>query len=326
MEPIAQQYMDEELRGVGSIRRSEPERERAPARTRWIPWSYFSPAEGISLRGWHCEPSGRPVIHFMHDGGLCCRAYEPLLDRLGERFDLWLCDIQGHGDSDQGGTFLGWESNARLALLAFEEHAHYFGNVDRFAVGHGLGGAVTALMLASDSARFERAIVLNPILLGAHGVLRTKRSCEALTRQVDLMTRAAQDRQESWPSRADAIRGLSRGRGIYRDWSRAATEAFVKHALREVGDGVALKCRPHTHAAYFRTAPGDLWPALTQVSTPVLAICAQSSYSFVLSAVEQWKQLNPCVQSLAIPGGHFYMQERRDCGAAPIESFLLDGS
>ncbi|NUL20695.1 alpha/beta hydrolase, partial [Agrobacterium tumefaciens] len=71
-----------------------------------IPWSHSTSA-GFTLRGWHGQPSGKPLLHFLHGNGFCGRTYTPLLQALAEDFDLWLCDIQGHGDSDHGGRFLG---------------------------------------------------------------------------------------------------------------------------------------------------------------------------------------------------------------------------
>lgn len=71
-----------------------------------IPWSHEC-AEGFTLRGWRTPASGKPLLHFLHGNGFCCLAYQPLLMGLGEHFDLWLCDVQGHGDSDHGGVFRG---------------------------------------------------------------------------------------------------------------------------------------------------------------------------------------------------------------------------
>ncbi len=73
------------------------------------PWSHSCSA-GFTLRGWRSEPSGKPLLHFLHGNGFCGRTYEPMLRLLAEDFDLWLCDIQGHGESDHGGRFHGWTS------------------------------------------------------------------------------------------------------------------------------------------------------------------------------------------------------------------------
>ena len=65
------------------------------------PWSH--PArEGFTLRGWHSVPSGKPLLHVLHGNGFCARMYEPMLKPLSAHFDLWLSDVQGHGDSDEG--------------------------------------------------------------------------------------------------------------------------------------------------------------------------------------------------------------------------------
>ena len=64
-----------------------------------IAWSHSCSA-GFTLRGWRSEPSGKPLLHFLHGNGFCGRAYEPMLRHLARDFDLWLCDVQGHGDSD----------------------------------------------------------------------------------------------------------------------------------------------------------------------------------------------------------------------------------
>ena len=79
-----------------------------------LPWSHESSA-GFTLRGWHTPPSGKPLLHFIHGNGFCTRTYEPMLEKLAGHFDHWLCDMQGHGDSDHGGAFRGWEEEARRA-------------------------------------------------------------------------------------------------------------------------------------------------------------------------------------------------------------------
>ena len=82
-----------------------------------IPWSHPTSA-GFTVRGWHSVPSGRPLLHFLHGNGFCGRTYEPMLRHLAGHFDLWLSDVQGHGDSDHGGIFIGWNRNAELAVEA----------------------------------------------------------------------------------------------------------------------------------------------------------------------------------------------------------------
>ncbi|WP_199856223.1 alpha/beta fold hydrolase [Diaphorobacter sp. J5-51] len=58
-----------------------------------LSWSHRL-GNGHTLRGHHSPPSGRPVIHFLHGNGYCGLTYAPMLERLSERFDLFLSDVR----------------------------------------------------------------------------------------------------------------------------------------------------------------------------------------------------------------------------------------
>ena len=59
---------------------------------------------------------------------------------LGEHFDLWLSDVQGHGDSDHGGVFRGWNRSAALAVEAFDAGRGEYGDVPASRSGTVLAG------------------------------------------------------------------------------------------------------------------------------------------------------------------------------------------
>ncbi|GAB3373114.1 hypothetical protein GCM10027514_07610 [Azotobacter armeniacus] len=121
---------------------------------------------GFTLRGWHNAPSGRPLLHSLHGNGLCGRTCEPLLRVLVAAFDLWLCDVQGHDDSDHGGRVQGWNRTAELALEAFQAGRGRFGEVSRYACGHCFGRVLSCLILAREPLLFRRAVLLDPALFG----------------------------------------------------------------------------------------------------------------------------------------------------------------
>ncbi|MGC8383167.1 alpha/beta fold hydrolase [Pseudomonas aeruginosa] len=104
------------------------------------------------------------MLHFLHGNGFCGRTYEPMLRLLAEDFDLWLCDIQGHGESDHGGRFHGWNRNAEMAVEAFEAGRGPYGDVQRLACGHSFGGVLSSLVLARHPTLFARAVLLDPVL------------------------------------------------------------------------------------------------------------------------------------------------------------------
>ncbi|MNQ50947.1 2-succinyl-6-hydroxy-2,4-cyclohexadiene-1-carboxylate synthase [compost metagenome] len=286
-----------------------------------IPWSHSASA-GFTLRGWHSPASGKPLLHFLHGNGFCGRTYAPLLQRLNENFDLWLCDIQGHGDSDHGGRFLGWNRNAELAVEAFDVGRGQFGEVPRLAVGHSFGGVLTSLILARHPQLFNRAVLLDPVIFtpAMVGVMAFSEVL-GLHRRTTMATRA-RARRSQWADRLAAWNGLH-GRGIFKGWTEEALQAYVDHALKAVDNGVELKCRPSREAEIFSSFPKRLWPSLGRITVPTLILHGQHSYPFVAKSVARLTALNGHVSAQVVEGGHCFMQEFPLASAERTADFLL---
>lgn len=286
-----------------------------------LPWSHEC-AEHFTLRGWRSPASGKPLLHFLHGNGFCALAYQPMLQILAERFDLWLCDVQGHGDSDHGGPFTGWNRSAELALHAFEAGRADYGDVPRYALGHSFGGVLSALILAREPQLFERAVLLDPVvfsrsMIGVMGVA----ALFGMHRRHSLARKAA-TRRSHWPDRKAAYDALH-GRGIFKGWSDAALQAYVDHAIGECGEGVVLKCRPSREVEIFSSFPQRLWASLAEVRTPTLVLHGESTYPFVPVSLARWAQLNARISARQVPGGHCFMQEDPHAAAHQVEAFLL---
>ncbi|MBS7662672.1 alpha/beta hydrolase [Pseudomonas lalucatii] len=283
-------------------------------------WSHACSA-GFTLRGWHSPPSGKPLLHFLHGNGYCGRVYEPMLERLAEDFDLWLCDVQGHGDSDHGGRFHGWNRSAELALEAFAQGRGAFGGVPVHAAGHSFGAVLSSLMLAQQPQLFQRAVLLDPVLFtpAMIGVMALS-DVVGLSRRNTLASKARK-RRRLWPDRLAAHAALH-GRGMFRGWTEAAFEAYINHALRDTEQGVELKCRPSREADIFASFPKRLWPSLAKVQTPTQVLYGQASYPFVAKSVARWCAGNPHVHAQVVPGGHCFMQEQPDAAAERVRAFL----
>ncbi|MFV3402773.1 MULTISPECIES: alpha/beta fold hydrolase [Pseudomonas] len=285
-----------------------------------IPWSHEC-AEGFTLRGWRTPPSGRPLLHFLHGNGFCCLAYQPLLLRLSEHFDLWLCDVQGHGDSDHGGAFVGWNRAAAQALEAFAAGRGEYGDVPLLAVGHSFGGVLTGLMLAREKSLFQRAVLLDPVLfsrrmLGVMGVA----AMVGLHRRHALARKAA-TRRSHWPDRQAALASLQ-GRGIFKGWSDTALHAYVEHAIGDCGEAVVLKCRPSREVEIFSSFPERMWHQLSSISTPTCILYGEHTYPFVPHSVQRLASLNAQVSSQQVAGGHCFMQEDPAAAAERVVAFL----
>ena len=286
------------------------------------PWSYATSAQ-LTLRGWHSTPSGKPVLHFLHGNGFCGRVYTPLLEQLSADFDLWLCDIQGHGDSDAGSRFLGWNRNAELAAEAFQAQRSMFGDVPRYAVAHSFGGVLTGLIMAKHPQLFKRAVLLDPVIYSP-GVQIFMKGCERLRiTAFNKIVKRTKARRSHWPDRQAAYAGLT-GRGAFKGWTADALQAFVEHALRPADQGgVQLKCSAQLEATIFGSAPNGLWRALGQVKAPLLMLYGVETFPFVIKSAALWCQRNSNVQAEQVAGGHCFMQEDPAAAAQRVREFLL---
>ncbi|WP_437879920.1 alpha/beta fold hydrolase [Pseudomonas sp. LRF_L74] len=286
-----------------------------------VPWRHAGSAH-FPLTGWHSPPSGKPLLHFVHGNGFCGRVYEPMLKRLAGHFDLWLCDAQGHGETEHGGDFLGWNRTAELIGEAFEANHSRFGDVPRYALGHSFGAVQTALVLASRPQLFRRAVLLDPVFF-SKPMLALAALFELLrTQRFNALARKTAARRRQWPDRQAALAQLT-GRGIFRGWSDEALRAYVEHALREGDEGVELKCRPSREAEIFASYPRKLWPNLQRIGTPTLVLHGEHSYPFVAASARRLASANAKVMQRMVVGGHCFMQEHPEDAARQSLEFLL---
>lgn len=287
-----------------------------------FPWSHANSA-GFTSRGWHTKPSGKPVLHFLHGNGYCGRVYEPMLGYLAEEFDLWLCDAQGHGETDHGGRFHGWNLNAELAVEAWHAAGRErFADAPLYAVGHSFGGVLTSLILARHPELFKRAVLLDPVLFSAPmiGVMALS-DVVGLSRRTGMAAKAVK-RRKVWPDRATA-HGLLQERGMFRGWTDQAFSAYIEHALKDTDAGVELKCRPSREADIFSSYPRRLWASLAKIVTPTEIIYGKRSYPFVAKSVVHLCASNAHVRGQIVEGGHCFMQEFPQASAERVSQFLL---
>jgi pimeloyl-ACP methyl ester carboxylesterase len=273
------------------------------------PWR-FTAGDGTRLSGWQPRRfSARPIIYFRHGNGFCGLVYRPLLERLAARFDIVICDAQGHGDSGDG-PFRGWNAAAVHGAEHIAAQRGQWPAVPLIGLGHSFGGALTLLM-AAQGVPFAGCILLDPIIppplmpplawrIGARRQVAT-----ALNRRAD------------WGSRDEAADRL-RGRGIFRGWPDEALRAYVEHALADSDGGVTLKCRPQTEAAVFAGGPRRIWRAVRCVPVPMHIVHGTHTMSFVARSAARAARRNPLISAGAMAGGHCFMQERPADSAAAI--------
>lgn len=285
-----------------------------------IPWSYSS-EHGFTLRGFYTPPRGKAVLHILHGNGYCSRMYQPFLAQLLPDFDLFLSDAQGHGDSDHGGAFIGWNQSADLALEAWFAHQHLFANVPCYGIGHSFGGVLTALINSKTNSPFDATVLLDPVLFTP--------SMLAIMHALDWfglykknpMAKKALNRRQHWPDKDSAFRYLHQ-RGMFKNWQDDALASYIDHALHHKDDGLNLKCKASREAEIFGSYPKKLWHQLKQPCSPTLLVYGDQTYPFVSNSADKWRKLNHSVQLHKVAGGHCFMQEAPKDSAVVVREFL----
>src|SRR5690606_33260924 len=271
-------------------------------------WEY--PAEpGLVLRGLHTPPQKRPLVHFLHGNGFCGLVYEPWLRQLTADYDLFLSDAQGHGLSDVGERFVGWNRSAELAIKALEAHRDRWPAQPVYGLGHSFGGVLTLLMAAQRPDLFDRVVLLDPVIFTRRMIGVMALSDVVGLWQRNSMATRARKRQRVWPSRQAAWEYFH-GRGMFKGWHEDCLAAYIDHALKPEGDGsLSLRCPPSREADIFSSFPRGLWRAIDRVKVPVTIIYGEQSYPFVPVSAEQARSRNPRIHTRSVPGGHCFMQE-----------------
>lgn len=286
-----------------------------------LPWSYAT-EHGFTLRGFHSKPSGKAVLHLLHGNGYCSRMYQPFLTQLLPHFDLFLSDAQGHGDSDYGGAFIGWNQSADLAHQAWLAHKDAFAGAACFGVGHSFGGVLTALINSKSTSPFDAVVLLDPVLF-TPGMLTLMQTLDwfGLYKKNPLAKKAL-NRRQHWPDRDSAFTYLHQ-RGMFKNWQDDALASYIDHALHHQPEGLTLKCKAQREAEIFSSYPRQLWPQLKQQCSPTLLVYGNKTYPFVRKSAEKWHKINTAVQLHKISGGHCFMQEQPRDTALVIQNFLL---
>ena len=283
-----------------------------------MPWSFQTP-EGFTLRGAHSPASGKPVLHVLHGNGYCSKMYWPLLAELAPYFDLFLSDAQGHGDSDHGGAFVGWNRSAELAALAFTAHKSQFGDVPVIGLGHSFGGVLTALIQADHPQLFAEIVLLDPVLF-TPSMLSGMQMLDWLGWYPhNPMAKKAHKRRSHWPDKTDCHQYLHE-RGMFKGWAADALSAYIEHALTHDDHGSRLKCQSSREAEIFGSFPRALWRKLNNAEGAKLLVYGDATYPFVAKSARYWQKHRPQLQIEKVTGGHCFMQQFPSATAALLKA------
>ena len=285
------------------------------------PWQYQVSA-GFTVRGWYTEPSGKPVLHFVHGNGFCGLTYEVLLAQLQDEVDLFISDAQGHGESDTGLDYPGWNRSADYFEEVWMHFSQLWPKVPHIACGHSYGAVMSTLIMARSPELFDCAVLLDPTYAPPHvaGTMSMLGSLGLM--KYSALAKQALVRSVSWPNEPQAWDYFHQ-RGVFKNWQDDCLKSYLNHALsRQQDGGLQLKCPPHIEAAIFSTYPSKLWPAIKAIRQPVTMFYGESTLPIILAAQKRVGQVNSNFDFVKMPGGHCFMQEQPQLTARKIKQKL----
>ena len=290
--------------------------EHSELQQRLIPWRKKL-APGFSLRGWRSLPTGKPLIHFSHGNGLCCLAYEPFLKTLIQTHDLFLYDIQGHGDSDAGEAFLGWQENANLLDTLWQDFRSDYANVPNIGVGHSMGAILTLLRASHFANSFEQIFLLDPVLLSPSMIWGARMDRLLKSNRKMPLAEQARRRFNGWPDAPSAFQFFHR-QPFFKSWNSASLNAYIHHGLRYENGELKLKCPPSLEASIFDSVPTTLWPAIRKLKTETHILYGSNTFPFIEASVQKATQKNKQIHAHKLSGDHCFVQARPDAIAQTL--------
>jgi pimeloyl-ACP methyl ester carboxylesterase len=231
-------------------------------------------------------------------------------------------DVRGHGGSDFPGIqpVRSWRVFAEDLRVVVERTTR----PPIIGMGHSLGAVATCMAAVAYPHLFSVAVLVDPVFLMprrllAIGLMRALRLQGRLPR-----ARAARRRRRTFRSKAEALRRLLSGRGIFKTWSPEFVEAYLECGLFEKeSESAVLTCDPELEAQIFESIPLTVWSRVKRLRCPVLAIRGEQSDVFLAGAAERLRRLAPDCEVVTIAAtGHFPTMEKPEECAEVIREFL----
>ncbi|CAA0082303.1 2-(acetamidomethylene)succinate hydrolase [Zhongshania aliphaticivorans] len=274
----------------------------------------FGPASWLE-----CKNSA-PPLHFSAANGFPVASYQFFLKHFQRDFSLLGLENRGAWDQQPPPADFSWQQHAD-DLIAFLEYRHNTlqqGPV--IAMGHSIGGTVSALAAVKRPDLFKALVMFDPATLPGRVVpLLAPVTPKALMGQIKLV-KSTLRRQTHWQSRAAFI-DYHRSKPAYRRFSQAAFEDYALAGLKEQENGQLSLTYNRTWEAHNFQHTHCPWQALSKMTIPTLVLRGERSFLHKKKDFERnIAKASPLVSHVVIrDAGHMILQE--DCEQVVAKSY-----
>jgi len=264
------------------------------------------------------NPEGE-VLFFLHANSFSAKMYQPFLDPLMSKYQVWAPDLPGHGESRWNGRIEAWVDLANYYIAHLEKTRP---EKPMVAMGHSIGGIVVMLMAIQKPEWFHKIILLDPVILPKRllVLIRVLRLI-SLTHVVPL-ARSANRRRNIFQTRTAALEHYSK-KNIFAHWEPRFMEAYVETCLRENGQGgFQLSCAPQLESSIYQSIPLNVWSLPKNLPTQALFIIGEKSDTVTQRSFRQLKRASGNHIVKSVPAGHLFPFETPSEAMAIIRDYL----
>lgn len=254
------------------------------------------------------------IIHFSHANGFPAPCYRKLFAALGD--DLQIGYLERIGHDPRFPVTDGWGHLVEELIHAIESRWHE----PVLAVGHSLGGFLTAIAAARRPELFRGIILLDAPLLS-----RFRGSAMQFIKHIGLIDRMTpagitRNRRREWPSREDALAHFRRRR-VFAKFDQECLQDYIRYGLVESEHGVRLWFDPQLEYQIYRTLPHDIGRAVHNLRVPAGFIGGRDS-----TVVKQMglRLTERHFRVALVAGGHHFPFQLPELAASAIRRMAQD--
>ena len=260
-------------------------------------------------------------MHIAHATGLCANAYTEFSQKLAKNYEIIGLDFRGHGRTlapAEPENLFSWE-------IFYRDLVGFFKNQNRpiIAVGHSMGGTVSAVLAARFPELVSKLILIEPGFippLWRPFVYFVQKS--GLSMHVPFVKNVTK-RKKSWKEKSEAMNNLV-SKGPFKSWRRNILEDYVNQGAKTLDDGsIELLCDPFWEGKILATAPVGIWSEVSKIKCPTLVVYGDKSKTFLPSVSVKLKKLLPHVSMKKMSNtGHFIPMEKPEELAGIVSEFI----
>lgn len=260
------------------------------------------------------QPTGRPVLVFLHGWGGSCRYWRSTAQALTDQFDCLLYDLRGFGRSRLAA---GAGQDYRLETYA-EDLARFLDQLKTGPVqmsAHSMGSSIATLFAAQNSGAVER------LVLTCGGVFEYEPQAFATFQRFGSGVVKFRPR---WLTQIPLLDRLFMARFLHQSLPSVESQAFLADFVAADAAAALGTLRDSVSEAMAESLPA----AFSALSIPTLLISGQYDRIIPPRLGQQAVVLNRAIAYQEIPAtGHFPMLESPQVYQTVLREFLLpDGS